>query len=219
MNTQAVRKAEERIVVLNAAAQTIKGIVVKMQNDTKKKKSKAQLILSSESNEWYTPPNFMSLVYQVMVVDLDPCSNAARQVVARKHYVGANNQDGLLLPWNGSIFMNPPYGGKTGIWCDKLIKEDPEESIVLIKAATDTGYFHKMAGYADCYLLRKGRIQFIPSEEQKEKWSVTDDLLIDQGKKPKTHGSTIANVVFYKGENADQFIKVFGQYGLVVDNR
>lgn len=66
---------------------------------------------SSASDRWYTPLPIVDTVRSVLgTIDLDPASDAFgnSRVVARKFYDQA--QDGLVQPWSGTIFVNPPGG-------------------------------------------------------------------------------------------------------------
>lgn len=65
---------------------------------------------SSASNEHYTPPDLCDLVRQVFgcEIDLDPasCALANQLVRALRYYTKEDN--GLVLPWSGSVFVNAP---------------------------------------------------------------------------------------------------------------
>lgn len=72
--------------------------------------------------------------------------------------------DGLLLPWHGKVFMNPPYGRQIGLWTKKAkaeVERDHAQIVVaLLPARTDTCWWHKdVAGSADVFFLR-GRLRF-----------------------------------------------------------
>jgi len=101
-------------------------------------------IVSSESNEWYTPAAIIEAVRAVMGnIHLDPASNeVAQQVVKAEKYFSAA-EDGLAQEWHGTVFLNPPYGktgnkSNQGIWSRKLYKEilrgNVSEAILLTKA-------------------------------------------------------------------------------------
>lgn len=78
------------------------------------KKADHQLINSSNSNEWYTPPRYVEAAREVLgAIDLDPasCETGNRIVRAKAYFAEARN--GLVQRWYGRVFLNPPYG-RTG---------------------------------------------------------------------------------------------------------
>lgn len=71
---------------------------------------------SSEGNEHYTPSEVVAAARATLdVIDLDPasCAAANKTVGALEYYT--KEQNGLMLPWTGNVFVNPPGG-----WCDNL---------------------------------------------------------------------------------------------------
>ncbi len=54
---------------------------------------------------------------------LDPSSNPTSHVKAERTYQVEHNEDGLILPWVGSVFLNPPYS-KPLPWCLRLRDHD-----------------------------------------------------------------------------------------------
>ena len=65
---------------------------------------------SHESTEYYTPPYYVELAREVMgSIDLDPAScKQAQEIVNAINYFD-EEANGLLRPWYGNIFLNPPY--------------------------------------------------------------------------------------------------------------
>lgn len=79
---------------------------------------------------WCTPPY---ITRRLPEVDLDPCSNPRSTVRALRSYSFESGTNGLLLPWYGSVFVNPPFSyvdpwvarrHQADSWCF-LVLEDP----------------------------------------------------------------------------------------------
>src|SRR5262249_42668683 len=67
--------------------------------------------------------------------------------------------DGLSLPWHGTVFVNPPYGRAIARWIAKARGEvergNASKVVALIPARTDTAYWHEhIAGKVAVYFLR-----------------------------------------------------------------
>lgn len=105
--------------------------------------------------EWLTPPE---IVRALGVFDLDPCAPFARPwETAGYHYTIYS--DGMKQPWFGRVWLNPPYGAKTGAWLEKLAEHG--NGIALIFARTETEmFFEQVWGRADAVLFLQGRLHF-----------------------------------------------------------
>src|SRR6185369_2312847 len=112
--------------------------IIRMQSNT------LQICLNNMSNlsqherttdgkeEWLTDP---AIIKALEVFDLDPCAPVSRPWdMANRHYTIAD--DGLIQPWEGRVWLNPPYGLKTRTWI-KLLSEHGN-GIALIYARTET---------------------------------------------------------------------------------
>lgn len=75
----------------------------------------------SASVEWYTPSWVLGLALSLAEppdrpplerFDLDPCAAAGTPAAAvcRELVIGAEGGDGLVVPWHGAVWCNPPYG-------------------------------------------------------------------------------------------------------------
>ena len=63
------------------------------------------------TDDWYTSRDIFDALG--LIFDLDPCSpGPAHWVPARKIYT--KEDDGLVQPWSGTVFMNPPFGRRNG---------------------------------------------------------------------------------------------------------
>ena len=64
---------------------------------------------SSASPEWYTPPDIFQLANDVLgSVDLDHVGIRNRR--SKRQQPTPKLSDGLSKPWSGRVYLNPPYG-------------------------------------------------------------------------------------------------------------
>lgn len=106
-------------------------------------------------HEWLTPPE---LVETLGPFDLDPCYSEPRPwPTAGKHY--GVEEDGLLQPWHGFVWCNPPYGEHAAAWLQKL--SEYKHCIALIFARTETRMFREYIwDRALAVFFMYGRIRF-----------------------------------------------------------
>ena len=89
------------------------------------------------TDEWLTPPFILNALGPF---DLDPCAPSVRPwPMATHHYTESDN--GLMRPWFGRVWMNPPYGAKTGRWLSRLVEHGIGTALVF--ARTETKFFFK----------------------------------------------------------------------------
>ncbi len=107
------------------------------------------------TDEWLTPPE---IIKALGPFDLDPCSPITRPWdTALKHYSILDM--GLLQPWEGRVWMNPPYGQETGRWMERLAAHS--NGIALIFARTETEMFRRFVWEkADAVFFFYGRLSF-----------------------------------------------------------
>lgn len=107
------------------------------------------------SDEWLTPPEILE---ELGPFDLDPCAPVVRPwPMAAQHYTVED--DGLLKPWVGRVWLNPPYGAEAERWLRRLA--DHGDGIALIFARTETeAFFSQVWERADALLFLRGRLHF-----------------------------------------------------------
>lgn len=118
---------------------------------------------SSESAEWYTPPEIIARVVLVLGgIDLDPCSNSSGEPNVSASQRFTVSDDGLSHPWEGRVYMNPPYGRVIDAWAEKLVSEyhagRTTQAIALVPARVDTDWFRRFRDFAICFI--DGRLKF-----------------------------------------------------------
>lgn len=119
------------------------------------KKVRFDIRAANNKEEWLTPPD---LVKALGHFDLDPCSavNMPWKIADKEYTI---EDDGLTKEWFGRVWLNPPYGNKTGLWLKRL--KEHGNGLALIFARTDTRmFFDYVWDYADAILFLKGRIAF-----------------------------------------------------------
>lgn len=106
-------------------------------------------------DEWLTPP---AIIKALGPFDLDPCAPVERPwPTAEKHYTILDN--GLNQPWEGFVWMNPPYGREVDKWMARLA--DHGQGIALIFARTETKAWQRHVwARASAILFLDGRLTF-----------------------------------------------------------
>lgn len=110
------------------------------------------------TDDWYTPPEIFKALG--LMFDLDPCSpGPGHWVPARRIYTQAD--DGLAQPWDGMVFMNPPFGGRHGHlpWLERFLAHG--NGVGIVRAYTSAGWFHEWAVRAETMLFPRGKTKFI----------------------------------------------------------
>lgn len=108
---------------------------------------------------WLTPREY---VEPLGAFDLDPCG-APGHTLAKDTYLLEDGRDGLLDPWYGRVWLNPPYGKLTEPFLKRLA--DHGRGTALIFARTETKMFHEQVwDRATGLLFLRGRISFLDAE-------------------------------------------------------
>jgi phage N-6-adenine-methyltransferase len=158
--------------------------------------------LGTGNNEWFTPAQYIEAAREVMgEIDLDPATHPVAQQIVRaiSHYTAADN--GLVQPWHGRVWLNPPYAAPlVGQFIAKLVDEvtarNVAQAIVLTHNYTDGAWFHHAESAADLLCFTRGRVKFVDPDG--------DECMPTQGQ-----------AFFYYGPHGDRFRNVFSQFGFV----
>ena len=105
---------------------------------------------------WLTP---RPIVEALGAFDLDPCG-APGHTLAERTYLIDNGEDGLTLPWEGRVWLNPPYGKLALPFLRRMVEHG--NGTALIFARTETAsFFETVWGAATAVLFMKGRVTFL----------------------------------------------------------
>jgi len=167
----------------------------------------AVTIFSSETNEYYTPPQYVEAAREVMgSIDLDPASNETAQQWIKADAYFTPSDDGLSQFWHGCVWLNPPYGtdggeSNQGKWAQRLIEEYQagrvSAGVLLVKAALGYNWFEAL-WYDWPVCFARERISFIKADGSSDGQS-------KQG-----------TAFFYFGPDVERFAEVFRQFGRVI---
>ena len=120
------------------------------------------------SDLWRTPQYIYIGLQRLLRVQFEwDLAASANNTLCNNWY--DEEQNSLVYSWSGKYaFCNPPYGKKgPGEWVEKAhqtsaLSQQPGVIAILIKAATETEWWHRYAMSANKVILIKGRVNFIP---------------------------------------------------------
>ena len=121
----------------------------------------SKLMFSSQSTEWATPQGLFDQLDQEFTFDMDVC--AVKTNAKCKNYLDANGiWSGLAVSWQGTCWMNPPYGRQIGKWVQKAFESSMTGATVvcLLPSRTDTRWWHDYVMQAHEIRFIKGRLRF-----------------------------------------------------------
>lgn len=131
-------------------------------------------------NTWFTPKAFIEALGPF---DMDPCTMSTRPFDAAffKNVEYDRGEDGLVIPWCGDVWLNPPYGKEIHPFVDKFI--DHRKGVMLIFARMGSVSIQKVvkAG-AMLYCLRR-RVKFIDKKGVSDTNAGTDSCFVFFDKK------------------------------------
>lgn len=114
-----------------------------------------KVLYSSKEEKWATPQDFFDKLNDEFHFTLDVAASPDNAKCANYF---TEEQDGLAQSWEGhTVWCNPPYCRKTGLWVKKAYEEHQRTGctvVMLLPSRTDVRWFHD-------YILGKAEIRFI----------------------------------------------------------
>jgi len=127
-------------------------------------------LMSSDSIEWHTPQYVVEwsqhrLFSSGHIFSLDVASTDLNKKAPSNYTIEDN---GLIKPWFGHVWLNPPYGRTINDWILKSLKEITKENsncnsiTLLIPARSDTRWFFSLVNnkIKKHIIFIKGRLKF-----------------------------------------------------------
>jgi hypothetical protein len=117
-------------------------------------------------DDYYTPKHFVECIRAALggCIDLDPASHVMANEVIQAQRFFTKDQNGLSQPWDGRVFLNPPFSSWPE-WVDKVLQElargEVSDLITLGATRTQTAqYFERLLRRADALCIITGRTPF-----------------------------------------------------------
>ena len=114
-----------------------------------------KVLFSSKEEKWATPQDFFDKLNDEFHFTLDVAASPDNAKCANYF---TEEQDGLVQSGGGhTVWCNPPYCRKTGLWVKKAYEEHQRTGctvVMLLPSRTDVRWFHD-------YILDKAEIRFI----------------------------------------------------------
>lgn len=109
--------------------------------------------------EWLTPPEIIAALGGADSFDLDPATPDVQPYpTAKARYTRVDN--GLLLPWVGRVWLNPPYtASEIGKWMGRLATHGCGSALIFARTETDA-FFRHVWDCAHALLFLRGRLNF-----------------------------------------------------------
>lgn len=115
-------------------------------------------MLSSETDEWATPDSIFNSLNREFHFTLDVCASESNKKCAIYY---DKEKNGLSQVWDGTVWMNPPYGRTIGSWLKKAMDYGTKGvAVCLIPARTDTKWWRDYCMNSSEIRLIAGRLKF-----------------------------------------------------------
>jgi phage N-6-adenine-methyltransferase len=154
-----------------------------------------------DSNEWYTPVEFIEAARTVMgSIDTDPASNDTAQAFIQAGTYYTKETNGLAQTWGPNVWLNPPYAEPLP-WIEKLLAEfeagNTKQAILLVNTANSPQWSRLLwhSNFVVCLLDR--RVRFWRPDRVEAKGTAQDQM------------------IWYIGYETDAFREAFAQYGAI----
>ena len=139
-------------------------------------KATLNVMFSSESTEWVTPPDLFKAWDDIYHFTTDPATNSCNPLDCKVFYT--LKEDGLVQPWFANVWINPPYGrGLIEPWVKRAyeyaVVQGQGTVVMLLPARTDNPWFQKYIWSNDTGMPRdnvrlyffKRRVSFLLFDE------------------------------------------------------
>jgi len=157
-----------------------------------------------DGDEWYTPSDIIDLARIVLgSIDLDPASTDSANAIVRAASYYTKDDDGLMLPWYGRVWLNPPYSiPLINRFTDRVLSEygsgKISAAIVLTNNSSETKWFQSLfSASVVCFPAR--RLPFWRDNQT-------------------TFSARQGQAIFYLGKDRQAFVTTFDHVGIIAES-
>lgn len=115
------------------------------------------------TDEWYTPPHVFDALDCTFDIDVASPGKHITPWIPAGAFITSGS---LSAPWRGSVWMNPPFGGRNALrpWLQKFF--DHCNGIALVPDRTSAPWWQEFAPLADLVLFVAPKLKFIGADGQ-----------------------------------------------------
>lgn len=190
----------------------------------------SRVTLSSDSNDWCTPPEVLDPVHRFASIAFDPFSNPYSLVGAARSVKPPENSLVMDWPHDGLIYINPPFGNELAAVAEKIAAEArrQREIITLVPVRSDTQWWNVLSPPVWC--AWRGRITFLETVEALlARHAERVEKALASGQRPpkaptfkrvgehlaRGETATFAAALCYHGADSKRFAAMFAEYGKI----
>jgi len=113
------------------------------------------------TDEWYTPPHVFDALGCGFDMDVAAPRDRRHVYAPTTHWI---SQQSLDLPWQGFIWMNPPFGARNGLvpWLEKFFAHG--NGIALVPDRTSAPWWQTFVPMSDLILFVSPKLKFIGAD-------------------------------------------------------
>ncbi|MDE2107563.1 MAG: adenine methyltransferase [Patescibacteria group bacterium] len=136
-----------------------------------------------KSDEWYTPPHVFSAMGGSFDLDVSSPGRSVTPWIPAVDFITSGSLD---RDWRGFVWMNPPFGGRSGLipWLEKFVAHG--DGVCLVPNRTSAPWWQEFAPRADLALFVARKIRFIAGFDDPE-----HDIVLGQPGKSPAQGTTL----------------------------
>lgn len=130
----------------------------------------------NSTDVWFTPPHIFDALG--IDFDLDPAAppGGVPWIPAKDHY--SEIDDGLIQPWHGRVWLNPPYSNPRP-WLERL--RNHGDGVAMLPSDTSTAWWHESVATGDAHCFLRGRIRFVRADRGAETSAAFPSVLVAWG--------------------------------------